>query len=461
MALLSPIFNETHFKSDGTLASGFKIYTYLADSDIAAITYTTEDGDVPQANPIILNSRGELDNPIWLSDGVKYKFIFTSNTDVVIKTIDNIVGVSAPDGMQDQWIEFVGTATYISGTSFSVDGDQTSIFDRGRALKLLTSAGTVYAYVSTSAFTTLTTITVAQATGLLDSGLTGTKPSYGVLSGLNNSLPDLTPFIDKEGADVVAAATTNIWSNDGNTRHVTGNTTITSFGTAPKAGARMRVIFDGTPLLTHSANLNLNAGTSNIQIEAGDYADVIADTTTQLDVIVYRKSGQAVTAPAGNVISQGNTNVTITDSGTGVIAETIDGVVREQRTAAARSSTIDGGTVLYPEFKCRAWVNFNGTGAVGANQTIFAGCNVSSVFKNATGDYTINFTTAMPDTNYLVIASTASNSASGMTRGFGIASSGDGSSPTTKTTTAVRVIRSDSTSLTLIDGANNSVAIFR
>lgn len=189
MALLSPIFNETHFKSDGTLASGYKIYTYIADSDIAATTYTTEDGDVAQANPIILNSRGELDNPIWLSDGTKYKFIFTSNVDVVIKTIDNIIGVSTPDAIQDQWIEFIGTATYISSNSFSLDGDQASIFDKGRALKLLTSGGTVYANVSTSVFGALTTVTVGQATGLLDTGLTGTKPSYGMLSGTNPAIP--------------------------------------------------------------------------------------------------------------------------------------------------------------------------------------------------------------------------------------------------------------------------------
>lgn len=102
-------------------------------------------------------------------------------------------------------------------------------------------------------------------------------------------------IITAEGADVASATTTNIWATDGNTRHITGNTTITSFGTAPQAGARMRLIFDGTPLLTHGANLNLNAGTSNIQIEAGDYADVYADTTTQFDVVVTRKSGQSIT----------------------------------------------------------------------------------------------------------------------------------------------------------------------
>ena len=48
----------------------------------------------------------------------------------------------------------------------------------------------------------------------------------------------------------------------------------------------------------------------------------------------------------------------------------------------------------------KAWVNFNGTGSTGANQTIRASYNVSSVFKNGTGDYTIYFTTPMVDNNY-------------------------------------------------------------
>lgn len=45
---------------------------------------------------------------------------------------------------------------------------------------------------------------------------------------------------------------------------------------------------------------------------------------------------------------------------------------------------------------CRAWVNFNGTGTV----AIRAAYNVSSITDNGAGDYTVNFTTAMPDANY-------------------------------------------------------------
>jgi len=47
-------------------------------------------------------------------------------------------------------------------------------------------------------------------------------------------------------------------------------------------------------------------------------------------------------------------------------------------------------------YGCRAWVNFNGTGTV----AIRASGNVTSITDNGTGDYTVNFTNAMPDANY-------------------------------------------------------------
>lgn len=53
---------------------------------------------------------------------------------------------------------------------------------------------------------------------------------------------------------------------------------------------------------------------------------------------------------------------------------------------------------LYKGYLCRAWVNFDGTGT----PAIRASGNVSSITDNGTGDYTVNFTTAMPDANYSV-----------------------------------------------------------
>jgi uncharacterized protein (AIM24 family) len=52
-------------------------------------------------------------------------------------------------------------------------------------------------------------------------------------------------------------------------------------------------------------------------------------------------------------------------------------------------------------YGCRAWVNFNGTGTV----AIRASGNVSSITDNGTGRYTVNFTSSMPDVNYVAVFS--------------------------------------------------------
>ena len=55
---------------------------------------------------------------------------------------------------------------------------------------------------------------------------------------------------------------------------------------------------------------------------------------------------------------------------------------------------------------CRAWGNFYYTGSVMSTRASF---NVSSITRNGTGDYTINFTNSMPDANYSVTQSARPN----------------------------------------------------
>jgi len=62
---------------------------------------------------------------------------------------------------------------------------------------------------------------------------------------------------------------------------------------------------------------------------------------------------------------------------------------------SAQFATVSGTAPIYP---CRAWVNFNGTGTV----AIRASGNVTSITDNGTGDYTVNFTTALPDINFSI-----------------------------------------------------------
>jgi hypothetical protein len=58
-------------------------------------------------------------------------------------------------------------------------------------------------------------------------------------------------------------------------------------------------------------------------------------------------------------------------------------------------------------YGCRAWVNFDGTTNTGGFCTIRGSGNVTSVADNGTGDYTVNFTNALTDTNYCPVAMTS------------------------------------------------------
>ena len=68
-------------------------------------------------------------------------------------------------------------------------------------------------------------------------------------------------------------------------------------------------------------------------------------------------------------------------------------------TLASNGSVLTTPVGDAPGYLCRAWVNFNGTGTV----AIRASGNVSSITDNGTGQYTVNFTTAMSDANYSTV----------------------------------------------------------
>ncbi len=94
-----------------------------------------------------------------------------------------------------------------------------------------------------------------------------------------------------KGADVASATSTDIWAGkDGEFLHVTGTTTITSFATAPKAGATRTIVFDGVLTLTHHATNLIIPGGSSITTAAGDIAIVRAETTTTFRVVSYMKA---------------------------------------------------------------------------------------------------------------------------------------------------------------------------
>ena len=100
----------------------------------------------------------------------------------------------------------------------------------------------------------------------------------------------------------------------------------------------------------------------------------------------------------------------------------------------------------------KAWVNFNGTGTIGQAQTIRSSYNVSSVTKNGTGDYTVNFTTALADANYVTIGTASTESAPGDTMRVVC--------PATRTTTSARIATLYANAELPIDIPGCHIAIF-
>jgi hypothetical protein len=76
------------FEDDaGAPLAGGKVYFYQAGTTTPKDTYTTASGAVTNANPVILNGRGEA--VIWFGTG-SYKMVLKDSNDVEIKTVDNI-----------------------------------------------------------------------------------------------------------------------------------------------------------------------------------------------------------------------------------------------------------------------------------------------------------------------------------------------------------------------------------
>jgi hypothetical protein len=87
-AILSPEIAKQYFDDNGAPLVGGKLHVYEAGTTTPAPSYTTEGATTENTNPIILDSRGELDG-LFLKPGA-YKFLLRDSTDTEIWTKDGI-----------------------------------------------------------------------------------------------------------------------------------------------------------------------------------------------------------------------------------------------------------------------------------------------------------------------------------------------------------------------------------
>jgi hypothetical protein len=183
-------------------------------------------------------------------------------------------------------------------------------------------------------------------------------------------------------------------------------------------------LVDGTIV---NADINASAGIADTKlatISTGGKVSNSATTATNANT-----ANAIVARDASGNFSAGTITANLTGTASGIAdgsvgtAKIVDGNVTTAKIADDAvtndklSLTANAGEIKKalnadndpPIFACRAWVNFDGTkdttgatSTANTNRQIRASGNVTSVLRNGAGDYTITFTTAMPDANYSV-----------------------------------------------------------
>jgi hypothetical protein len=110
------------FDNNGVPLAGGKLFTYAAGTTTLQVSYTTNAGNVPHSNPIILDSAGRVPGgEIWITSQA-YKFVLKDSTDVLIATYDNISDIGATSyQVQNFTGNGVTNIFTLSATSFGED----------------------------------------------------------------------------------------------------------------------------------------------------------------------------------------------------------------------------------------------------------------------------------------------------------------------------------------------------
>ena len=220
----------------------------------------------------------------------------------------------------------------------------------------------------------------------------------GVLWGVNSSSGGnvLWPLVNGDSSMKINAGSTSgsfdispVNIRDGNWHHVA----VTHDGSD-----NYDVYVDGNKYKDHTGNSSYNS-TDKISIgmeyDTGSKSDYCSMYCNDFRVSNFRRyTDSTYTVPtAAFLTSAGDINKHI------VVNSTADGV-------AIGTGGINQARIA------KAWVNFNGTGTVAINGSY----NVSSITDDGVGDYDINFSTALSDTNYVVVGTTGGSSIVGFKR---------------------------------------------
>jgi len=189
-------------------------------------------------------------------------------------------------------------------------------------------------------------------------------------------------------ADTIQATSQQISLNVGNTTILTASST-------------------GLTLIPTN-NVNINLTNSNVTLTNANITTANITTANITGVATFSTGSAALPS----ITTAGDPDTGIYFPSANTIGFTRGGVEVgrfDSNSANANFQFNSGYGSVATAYGCRAWVNFNGSGTVAIN----ASGNVQSITDNGTGDYTVTFTTAMPDANYAVSGMAKSSDTAG------------------------------------------------
>ena len=207
-----PIFRA--YDANGDPLNGGLLYTYEAGTSTNLATYPTYTdalaGTNANANPVVLAADGSAQ--VWVQASF-YKLVLKTSGGTTLYTQDNVgaaFGNSYP--VMTEWVADTLAPAYVGATSFTLPlTDVTGIYHAGRRIKTTNTAGTVYSTVSSSSFSTNTTVVVINdGASVLDAGLSAV--SYGFLSSTTRSHldPATVLSVTKDGGQTGFATSSKI-----------------------------------------------------------------------------------------------------------------------------------------------------------------------------------------------------------------------------------------------------------
>lgn len=352
------------YDTSGNLLRAGKVYTYeTGASTTEKATYSDFELTVKHRNPVVLDSLGSA--VIYLKSDGDYRFVIKDSNDVTLHTIDDVSGINNPEKLYNN-IDVNGNSIISSSNgdiSITPDGTGSLSID-----------GLVWIYGDGTA-----------------GQLVGTNGS-GTLDWLNNALilsQDATPQL---GGNL-----------DTNSSHFKIDNTK---GIKDESGNE-QIIFSTTNSAVNYATIT-NSATGN-----GPLVSVAGDDTN-VDLNLNSKGiGSILIGDLSCPISDGSADQVLITDGAGSLSfsDIVSASQSNMESASNIELPVSSSNLNYHPGIAKAWVTATAAGSIDASH------NVDSVTDSGSGIWSVDWTNAFSDTDYIVIASvelTTATTSSGM-----------------------------------------------